>query len=280
MAYCEIEENVKLYYEEYGEGDQYLLCTQIGHGVFSFEKEMARRGFHVFLLTNRGFGRSTHLFNAPEKNWYDMWADDVVAFADRMGIEKFTYCGSSHGAGTGWHLVLRHPDRVNCFFAIVPGPHSLDEGKMSLRNMVALGLIEPKPFQAPTNDPRLIERRELGRAWMTDFDRETEALNEAPEVKAVEYGRPLAYLGTEEKLKEALRTIKLPVLIMGGTEDFISRPDLMVRSAECLENCKTVIYSGFGHNMDIFEEMAEEACRFYRNQRETGYFYEPVINQK
>ncbi len=277
MSYCEIQEGVSLYYEEYGGGSRFLLCTQIGHGRYSFEKEMAKRGFHVFLLTNRGFGRSSHIFGQPEKNWYDMWADDVVSFADKMGIDRFSYCGSSHGAGTGWHLVLRHPERVACFFAIVPGPHSLDEGKMSFRNMVALGLVEPKPFQAPTDDPRLIERRELGQK-LTDFELETERMNEQPEVKAVEYGRPLSYLGTEEKLKEALRTIEVPVLIMGGTEDFISRPDLMVRSAENLKNCKTVIYSGFGHGMDIFEEMAEEASRFYNNQAATGYFYEPVKN--
>ena len=278
MALCEIRAGVQLYYEEYGAGDRYLLCTQIGHGYYSFEKEMAKRGFHVFLLTNRGFGRSTHIFDDSVENWYDMWADDVVAFADQMGIDTFCYGGSSHGAGSGWHLVLRHPERVECFFAIVPGPHSLDEGKMSLRNMVALGLIEPKPFQMPTDDPRLNERRQLGRANMSDFDRETEQLNELPEVKAIEYGRPLAYLENEEKLKAALSTIKLPVLIMGGTDDFISRPDLMVRSAECLDNCKLVIFSRFGHNMDIFEEMAEEACRFYKNWKETGYYYEPVIN--
>ena len=30
--------------------------------------------------------------------------------------------------------------------------------------------------------------------------------------------------------------------------------------------------------IDIFEEMAEEACRFFNNWKETGYYYEPVIN--
>ena len=65
---------------------------------------------------------------------------------------------------------------------------------------------------------------------------------------------------------------------MGGTDDFISRSDLMVRSAECLDNCKLVIFSRFGHGIDIFEEMAEEACRFFNNWKETGYYYEPVIN--
>ena len=276
MAYCEIEEGVKLYYEEYGSGSRYLLCTQIGHAVYSFEKEMAKRGFHVFLLTNRGFGRSQHIFEPVEGSWYDMWADDVVRFADRMGIGTFCYSGASHGAGTGWHLVLRHKERVECFFAMVPGPHSLDEGSMSYRNMVALGLVEPKPMIMPTEDPRLKERRAIEESRV---DPELDALQNAPEVKSIEYGRPLAALGSEENLKKALQTIDIPVLIMGGTEDFISRPDLMVRSASCLKNCKTVIYSGFGHCLDICEELADEAVRFYSNQKATGYYYSPVVNE-
>lgn len=278
MAYCEIQDQVQIYYEEYGEGERYLLSTMQGHGPHSLEKELAKRGFHVFLLTNRGFGRSTHLFEAPEKNWYDMWADDVIAFADKMGIDQFSYSGASHGAGTGWHLVLRHPERVEVFFAVVPGPHSLDEGSMSYRKMIELGLIKPKPMTSVTEDERLLKRREADRAAQ-EADTETAALNAAPEVKAIEYGRPLSALGSEEKLKEVLKTINTPVLIIGGTEDFISRPDLMMRSAECLKNCKTVVYSGFGHGIDIYEEMGEEAERFYNNWKKTGYFYEPVISE-
>ena len=273
MAYCEILENVNLYYEEVGSGENYLLCTQIGHGPYSLERELAKRGLHVFLLTNRGFGRSTHIFGKIEENWYDMWADDVVRFADKMGIQTFSYSGASHGAGTGWHLVLRHPERVKCFFAVVPGPHSLDEGTMSYRNMIELGLVEPKPMTMPTEDARLTERRRIRDSVK---DPELDALQAAPEVKAVEYGRPLAYYGNEENLKKALRTIETPVLIMGGTEDVISRPDLMVRSAECVKNCKTVIYSGFGHDLDIYEELADEALRFYQNQMQTGHYYSPV----
>ena len=60
-----------IYYEEYGSGDRYLLCTQVGHGENSFEKEMARRGFHVYLLTNRGFGRSEHITEDYPNHWYD-----------------------------------------------------------------------------------------------------------------------------------------------------------------------------------------------------------------
>ena len=56
----------------------------------------------------------------------------------------------------------------------------------------------------------------------------------------------------------ALSTIRTPVLILGGMEDPISTPDLMMRTARCLPHCKLVIYSNCGHNIDtdITEEVA------------------------
>ena len=277
MPLIETEPGIEIYYEEYGSGDRYLLCTQVSHGKYSLEKELAKRGFHVFLLTNRGFGRSTHVTEDYPNHWYDKFADDVIAFADRMGIDRFAYSGASHGAGTGWHLVLRYPERIKCFFAVVPGPHSLDEGAMSYKKMLELGLVEPKPMQMPTDDPGLLEHRRLEREEMEAFRKtpDFEAIYNAPETRAIQYGRPLAALGSEEALIKALRTIETPVLILGGTEDFISRPDLMIRSAMNLKNCKTVIYSGFGHGLDIVEELADEAEHFYRNLEESGRFYTP-----
>ena len=281
MPVCTVAPGVEIYYEEYGSGDRYVLCTQVGHGLYSLEKELAKRGFHVFLLTNRGFGRSTHITEDYGDYWYDRFADDVIAFADAKGIEKFVYSGGSHGAGTGWHVVLRHPERVTCFFAVVPGPHNLDEGKMSVRAMGLKG-IQPvrHVFRTETDDPAMIERRRLSDEAEAALRAQPdyEAVYNSPETRAIDYGRPLRSLGTEAAVQEALKTIEVPVLIMGGMEDTISRPDLMVRSAKCLKNCKLVIYSGMGHALDICEEMADEACRFYDNVTKTGRVYAPIVN--
>lgn len=278
MPYFTNHDNQKIYYEEYGSGDRYLFCSQVGHGENSFEKEMARRGFHVFLITNRGFGRSEHITEDYPDHWYDKFAEDVICLADRLGVDRFCYSGASHGAGTGWHVVLNYPGRVECFFAVVPGPHSLAEGSMSFKKMFELGLIERKPMQMPTDDPALLERRrkedEANRKRREEPD--FEQVYNDPVSQNIQYGRPLASLGSEEALIAALRTIETPVLILGGTEDYISRPDLMVRSAENLKNCKLVIYSGFGHALEIYEEMADEAERFYNNVKSTGRIYSAV----
>ena len=68
------------------------------------------------------------------------------------------------------------------------------------------------------------------------------------------------------------------VLIIGGVDDPISTPDLMMRTAKCLPNCKLVIYSNCGHDIDtdIIEEVSGEADRFLKNALERAKCYDSV----
>ena len=176
MPYISVDENTDIYYQEFGSGEKYLFCSQIDHEytAFSFEREMSRRGFHVFLLTDRGFGRSTHTDENFGLAWYDRFADDVVAFADKIGADKFIYSGASHGSGVGWHLCLRHPERLVCFFASVAGPLSPEVFQIEEvlngnpvpenRDPDAPAFCSlPDFFFIPTDDPAIEERRRICR---------------------------------------------------------------------------------------------------------------------
>ena len=70
----------------------------------------------------------------------------------------------------------------------------------------------------------------------------------------------------------------VPVLLLGGMEDPISTPELMMRTAKCLPHCKMILYSNCGHNIDtdLTEELAEETDRFLRHSAESGKWYAPV----
>jgi pimeloyl-ACP methyl ester carboxylesterase len=269
---------VDIFYEELGSGERYVLCTQVSHGKYSLERELARRGFHVYLLTNRGFGRSTHITEDYGDHWYDVFAQDVIAFADRMGIAKFAYSGASHGAGTGWHVALNHGERLHCFFAVVAGPHNLDEGKASFRSMMQQGVPMKHCFHYPTDDEAILARRKEEAAAQQSLRQQPdyEAIYNSPETQALDYGRPLRALGTEKALLEALKTIQTPTLLVGGLEDTIARPDLMLRSALCLPNCKLVLHARVGHDMAIWEDVADDAVRFYENVMATGRPYSPL----
>ncbi len=274
MSHIRINDKVNLFYKEYGQGDDYILSAQVGFYPKGMQQKMAEMGYHVYCITLRGFAPSSYVEEDYGEDWYNVFADDVVRVADALGIDRFTYMGASHGAGVGWHLMLRHQERVISFIAVVAGPHSLKEGTMSYRQMLEQGIIKcPPPFDPEIdNDPARTLRRER-RAEHISHNAPPD-----PKEKAIDYGRPLMGLKTEERLQEELKKITVPTLLIGGTEDPISKMELMMRTAECLPHCKLVVYSNCGHNIDtdIIEEVTDEADRFIKTVRETGRWYRNV----
>lgn len=265
------KDGIRLHYDEYGTGGRIVISAQAGFYPAGMQQALAEKGYHVFCLTLRGFAPSDYVTEDYGTAWYDVFADDVVCLADAAGAGRFIYIGASHGAGVGWHLTLRHPKRVQAFVAVVPGPHSLAEGAMSYWQMMIQGLISaPPPFDPPIDDDAGREaRRRQRETWLA-------GLPEAdPREKRVDYGRPLMACGTEEKLREALASIQTPTLILGGTDDPISTPELMMRTARCLPHCKLVMYSNCGHNIDtdLTEELTEEADRFLVQAARNGKWY-------
>ena len=273
MPKMEVASGIELYYEEYGEGDKIILSLMMDFPPENMIRELSKYGYHVYLITNRGVGKSAHVYETGGKAWFDIFADDVCAFADRIGAERFIYAGCSHGAGTGWHICLRHPERVTAFIAMVGGPHNLDEGLWSYRSMEAAGM-KMKPIDPACSDEAVNRRVARNAPYYARLSAER-----TPDEAQLDYGRPLMELKTEERVQQALRTIKTPTLMLGGMEDPISRPDLMLRTAQCLPHGKLVLYSGFGHSGPfnrIIEEAAEEAAHFLRNVEATGRVYREV----
>ena len=269
-----IEPGIDLAYQEFGDGDNYILSAQVGFFPFGMQQRLAMMGYHVICITLRGFYPSSYVTEDYGENWYDVFASDVIKVADKLHIDKFAYMGASHGAGVGWHLMLMAPDRVTGFVACVPGPHSLKEGSMSIRQMLLSGIIKEPPAMDPPidNDPKRQARRDL-RERRISMNQEPD-----PREKAIDYGRPLSKFKTEEKLCEALHSINVPTLILGGIDDPISTPELMMRTAKELPHCKLIIYSNCGHNIDtdLIEELCFESDRFLKQVQKDGRVYESV----
>lgn len=265
----------KLHFDEFGSGDKVILSAQVGFYPKGMQQYLAGMGYHVYCLTLRGFYPSDYVTEDYGEFWYDRFAGDVVALADFLALDRFTYLGASHGAGVGWHLALLAGDRLNAFVAVVPGPHSLAEGAMSYRQMMMQGIIDaPPPFDPPIREDAAREERRRERALQISSGSRTPDERE----RRIDYGRPLMKFKNEEALMEQLKTIRVPTLILGGIDDPISTPELMMRTAKSLPNCKLVIYSNAGHNVDtdLVEELCEETDRFLCNALERGKCYDPV----
>lgn len=67
-------------------------------------------GRQLVFWDHRGHGRSERLPDGPVS--MSSFADDVVAVADGLGIDRFAVFGHSFGGWVAQEVALRHPDRI------------------------------------------------------------------------------------------------------------------------------------------------------------------------
>lgn len=272
--YFVMKDGARIAYEEYGTGDAYVFSVHMDHNPNAYVKRFADYGYHVIHMWNRSAGPSEPDSPDFSPNWYDRWAEDVIEAADQLGIDKFIYTGGSHGAGTGWHILWRHQERVKAFVALVGGPHPLDGSATNFK-----AIVEANPnvdfINYPTTDPAALERRKLGSQYGAVTHKYQSHYN---------YGKPMYSLGSEEALCEVLRTFTVPTLMIGGIEDMIATTNVMIRSAKCLPNCKLVLYAGQGHGGpigEITEEVMFEAIAFLENVKNNdGRVYKMILPEQ
>lgn len=99
------------HYIERGSGFPLLLLHGNGEQCCYFEHQMEpfASHFRVLALDTRGHGqtpRGTAPFTIRQ------FADDLLAFMDRLGIEKAHLLGFSDGGNIAMVFALRHPERV------------------------------------------------------------------------------------------------------------------------------------------------------------------------
>ena len=78
---------------------------------------LAGAGYHAVAADQRGYSEGAR----PEGKHhytYDALAKDVLALADHFGWEHFHLIGHDHGAGLGWLVTGRHPERVASWTAM------------------------------------------------------------------------------------------------------------------------------------------------------------------
>ncbi len=122
--------SVNLRYLDWGtEGLPPLVCLHGHTGQAHIWDEFAgamRGSYHVYTLDQRGHGESGY---ADDGYARDRFVEDVAAFVDALGLEKFTLAGLSMG---GWHSMLYtadHPDRVERIVIVDIGPEPSEAAK-------------------------------------------------------------------------------------------------------------------------------------------------------
>lgn len=147
--------NTDLYYEIYGEGEPLILLHGNSGSIKEFYQQIPTlsQQYKVIAIDTRGQGKSTD--TSKSDFTYKIFADDVKALVDELGLKKVNIVGWSDGGNTGLEFVLKYPDHLNKLVTI--GANTFPEGvdERLFNNMKT----QLQVLQAENNPERLNEMR-------------------------------------------------------------------------------------------------------------------------
>lgn len=254
--YIEVEKNVKLHVTDLGTGKPVVLIHgwPLSDAMFEYQyAALVQNGYRVIGITLRGFGLSDKPFGTYS---YDVFADDIKVVLDKLKIENATIGGFSMGGATVIRYVSKyngaHVNKMALFGAAAPlwtkradfnyGLWTKEDvnGLIALNNSNRPQLLE-NFGQIFTANPTSITPG-IG-AWLGGINMQSTGYTMGECLKLLRDG----------DLREDLKNIKVPTLIMHGKLDKICSFDLAEQMNKGIKNSTIVPFEKSGHALFVEE---------------------------
>ena len=264
---------IELEYEEIGSGPVVLLVMGIGAQLVywpdAFCERLAARGYRVIRFDNRDVGLSTkihgvrvesifrmlarHLAGLPIQAPYtlDDMADDAVGLLDALRISRAHVVGVSMGGMIAQTMAIRHPSRIMSLVSIAS--HTGDRRFMITGPRAAWALLS-KP---PKNRDEAMDRAEkfYRTVGSRGFPIDVPGLR-ARAARAYDrcayppgFARQMAAVLASGSRTKSLRKIRVPALVLHGTDDTMLRPAGGQATARAIPGARLVMVKGMGHDL-------------------------------
>jgi len=192
--------DIKIYYEIYGEGEPLLLLHGNSGSIENFVYQIPElsKHFKVIAIDSRAQGRSS---DSDKEITYALMASDMSELIDKLKLGIVNIAGWSDGGNTGLELAFAHPEKVKKLIAF--GANYTHEN----------GLAAPDNVVMDAKDPLIVKTSMMIQRYKSAIERIS------PNIK-----KKLADL-TEKYPNftlEQLKIIEIPVLIVAGDHDIIN----------------------------------------------------------
>jgi pimeloyl-ACP methyl ester carboxylesterase len=249
-------------FDEIGDGPNALLLVH-GH---PFNRSMWRpqlgalreAGWRVVAPDLRGYGETTVVAG---KTPLHVFAADLAALLDHLGIDAVVVAGLSMGGQIVMEFARQYPDRVRGLVLAATFPQSdTDEGKRTRNAMADRLLREGMSTYAADAHPRMLAARTI--ETMPDVADHVAAMMRATDP----VGAAAALRGRAERpsYEETLAGLRVPALIVVGSEDAFTTREHAERMRDLLEGSELVWLEGIGHmpNLESSERFNTALVRF------------------
>lgn len=236
---------VELHHQDAGPRDApaVLLAPSLGTTLALWDQlaEALATDYRVVRFDMRGHGGSP----VPSGSYsVEDHADDVVALADRLGLERFGFVGISLGGGIGQVLALDHPGRLASLVLCCTGPRFADP-----HTWLDRGALVRAEGMAPLVEPTT-------QRWFTpDFQRDRPDEVERV-IDMLSSTPPDGYAACCDGLAsydvtDRLRHIAVPTRVIAGSEDPATGPDLAKQMVEAIPDADLVVIDGVSHIANV-----------------------------
>tara|TARA_Y100001970_G_C14118085_1_gene794750 strand:- start:16 stop:972 length:957 start_codon:yes stop_codon:yes gene_type:complete len=194
---------------------------------------------------------------------YDLnnMADDAVALMDHLSIGKAHLVGASMGGMIAQVITLDYPDRVLSLTPIMSTPGIDDPELSGMKPSLIEGLKNSMllDMQGKYEDGIISVYRELaGSRFPFDEEKFREELKPIMSHGHNPFAGHAEAVGASPNRRSRLTEIKVPTLVIHGTEDAILPYDHGEALAEGIENSELMTLEGVGH--EIPQELNDEIC--------------------
>lgn len=229
---------VELFYEDIGRGPPLLFHHGYTASRESWEFLISRLAdrYRCLPFDCRGAGDSAR----PQDGYtVQQYADDALALAAALGLDRFTFIGHSMGGAVGFHLAVHHPGHLQNLILIAPTP--ADGGELSPEDRQA----RLAPWYARDRE-LLIQQRLLGSARPPD---RATAERRTDRALSVSEGHLLGSLDSMEaqRLADRLPEVHTPTLIVAAAADALLPHNLA--DFQRLPNASLHVFSRVGHGI-------------------------------
>ena len=199
-------DDVKLYYEVYGEGQPLILLHGNGSSIGSFSNQIPALSskYKVYAIDSRAQGRSS---DSSKELSYKLMADDIASFIKTLSLSNVNIVGWSDGGNIGIELAFAYPELVNKVVTI--------GANYNHENFLA----EVDRFEMEKDDPLIIKTAD----WVRLNHNSLERLSINP-AKLPIIRKKLAKLMDKYPnfTADSLKKIQTPFLVIASDHDIIT----------------------------------------------------------
>ncbi|MFM8856986.1 MAG: alpha/beta fold hydrolase [Actinomycetota bacterium] len=232
-----------------------------------FCTRLVDRGFHVIRFDNRDCGLSSKLDGVsvdpnavmharlsgtelpPVPYTLSDMASDAIGLLDHLGIGAAHIVGASMGGMIAQTMAIEHPQRVRSLTSIMSMTGELEYGSPTPEAGEVL-LAEP-----PADRQAYIDSSVNARVWQSRryFDekrvREDAARGYDRSFYPEGAARQLAAIYASGSRADGLSELRVPTLVVHGTDDTLLQPDGGRRTAELVPGSSLLMLADMGHDL-------------------------------